>query len=51
MRIRIHMGVFAVWMVASVLAGYWYSRHIAGNPAALPARRVLYYHEIGRAHV
>jgi RND family efflux transporter MFP subunit len=39
------MGVFAAWTVASLLAGYWYSRHIAGNPADLPARRVLYYHD------
>jgi RND family efflux transporter MFP subunit len=45
MRIRINAGVFAAWTVASVLAGYWYSRHIAGNPANLPARQVLYYHD------
>ena len=36
MKIRIHMGVFAAWTVISVLAGYWYSRHIAGKPAELP---------------
>jgi RND family efflux transporter MFP subunit len=39
------MGAFAAWTVAAVLAGYWYSRHMAGNPADLPARRVLYYHD------
>jgi RND family efflux transporter MFP subunit len=44
-KIKLRIGLLIVWTGVSVLAGFWYSRHIGGNAAASSSRRILYYYD------